>query len=751
MKNADLEKHVKGESLFVDDIPEPAGTLYAYVLDSPIAHGLIKSIDFGDIKSAEGFIDVLTWHDIEGENQVGGIIHDEVLLAEKEVHFIGEPIAVIVADSARNAKLIAKRISIEFEKLPVVLDPREAFSKKLLIKPPVIFQNGNVENAWKECSFIAEGTVESGGQEHLYLETQCALAVPKESDSIKIYSSTQGPTVVQRTAAKVLNLPMNKIEVDVLRLGGGFGGKEDQATHWAVLAALAARKTKRPVKLVLSRLQDLRVTGKRHPYSSDYKIGLTDDGKILAFQVTYFQDAGACADLSPAILERTLFHVANSYHIPNVLATGISCKTNITPNTAFRGFGGPQAMFVMESAIYNASVISGIPVKLIQKINLLDEGDEFHYGQIAENVNARKCWNYADEIYGFKKMESEVHKFNEDNKITKRGIAYMPVCFGISFTSTFLNQASALIHVYSDGSVGVSTAAIEMGQGVNAKIISIVSQTFSINSDKIRIESTNTTRIANTSATAASSGADLNGNAALIACKNILERLKKSAAEELSLNDYSSVSIKEGWIYNKDIKTDLSWELLVNKSYMKRINLSSHAFYATPQIYFDRTINKGRPFAYHVYGTAATVVELDCILGRYQVESVSIVHDYGKSLHHNVDVGQVEGGLLQGIGWMTLEEIKYSDSGDLLSNSLSTYKIPDIYSAPREVNIHFLKNSENPFGPLKSKAIGEPPLMYGIGTYFALLNAMRAFNPNVHYQISAPLTPEKVLLALYKK
>ena len=537
MRNVDIEKHVRGESQFIDDINVPEGTLYAAVFDSKIAHGKILNINIEEAKSISGVKAIFTSKDIPGINQVGGIIPDETLFAEDEVHFVGEPIGVVVADSYEIAREAIKKIKIDYEILPAVYDPREAFEKGKLIMPPRTFSFGNVDAVWEKCDVIMEGRVESGGQEHLYLETQGSIAIPQEGGRIKLISSTQSPTAVQRTAARILGVEMNNIEVDVLRLGGAFGGKEDQATHWAVMAALAAHKLGKPVKLVLNRMDDIRMTGKRHPYSSDYKIGLTSSGKILAFEATYFQNAGAYADLSPAILDRTLFHATNSYYIPNVRATGISCKTNLPPNTAFRGFGGPQGKFVIEAAIYKAAEKMGVDASEIQKKNLLKDGNTFYYGQPVENCHAEKCWVKAEEKYNVKNLKRDVEIFNRKNYQFKKGIALMPICFGISFTNTFLNQAGALVHIYTDGSIGVSTAAIEMGQGVNEKIKIAVSKTLSVSEDRIRIETTNTTRVANTSATAASSGADLNGNAAILASKNILDRLLKVAAEELKVSD----------------------------------------------------------------------------------------------------------------------------------------------------------------------------------------------------------------------
>ncbi len=751
MKSVDIEKHVRGESQFIDDLAVPEGTLYAAVFDSKIAHGKILSIDTDEAESVPGVRIVLTAKDIPGTNQVGGIIPDETLLAEDIVEFIGEPLGIVAADSIETAVMAAKKIKVDYKELPGIFDPREAFEQGSLIMPPRIFSFGSVDEAWSKCDVVLEGKVESGGQEHVYLETQGSIAIAEEGGKIKLLSATQSPTTVQRTAARILGIEMSSIEVDVLRLGGAFGGKEDQATHWAVMAALASFKLRKPVKLVLNRMDDIRMTGKRHPYSSDYKIGLTSEGKILAFEATYYQNAGAFADLSPAILDRTLFHATNSYYVPNVRTTGISCKTNLAPNTAFRGFGGPQGKFVMEAAIYKAAEKLGMEATEIQRKNLLKEGDDFYYGQKAEQCNAGICWTKAHEKYDVEKLKSETDSFNKQNYRFKKGVALMPICFGISFTNAFLNQASALVHVYTDGSIGVSTAAVEMGQGVNEKIKTAVSKTFSVSKDRIRIETTNTTRNANTSATAASSGADLNGNAAIIACKNILERLLKSAAEELRVTNPPDLELRDEAIYKNDKKTGLAWDELIRLTYRKRVSLSSQAHYATPDIYFNKETNKGRPFAYHVYGTGITSVTLDCLRGTYTIDFVKAVHDFGKSLNPLIDLGQAEGGIAQGIGWLTIEEVMHSDEGKLLSNSLSTYKVPDIYAAPKNIEVIFLEESENKYGPFNSKAIGEPPLMYGIGAYFAILNAMKAFRPEKEFDIYAPITPEKVLLSLYEK
>jgi xanthine dehydrogenase large subunit len=652
----------------------------------------------------------------------------------------------VVADSPRRARQAAAAIEVEFDELPGVFDPRQAAAAGSLIVPSRTFSLGNVDESWSSCEVVVEGSAESGGQEHLYLETQGALVLPQEGKRLRILSSTQAPTAVQRITARVLGLSMNDIEVDVARLGGAFGGKEDQATPWAAIASLAALHLRRPVRIALSRIEDMRMTGKRHPYSSDYKIGLAADGTILAYQATYYQNAGAAADLSPAILERSLFHSTGSYFVPNVRVTALSCKTNLPPFTAFRGFGAPQAMFVMESAITHAAETMGIDRIEIQRRNLLAEGDTFPYGMKAQQGHARRSFAETERRFDVAGLRQEVEQFNRGNRLTKRGLAMMPVCFGISFTSTYLNQAAALVHVYTDGSVSVSTGAVEMGQGVNAKMLNVAAHTLGIAPDRITIETTNTLRVANTSPTAASSGADMNGRATEIACRAIIDRLREVAAEALEVNtEQIGISAEKVTVDGKP--TQVGWGRLVSDAYFKRVSLSAQAHYATPKFHFDRETEKGEPFAYHVYGSAVIEATVDCLRGTYTIDRVGIVHDAGRSLNPLVDTGQLEGGLVQGIGWMTMEELLFAD-GRCLTDTLSTYKIPDILSTP-EIEGHFLEDADNPNAIMRSKAIGEPPLMYGIGAYFALLDAMRAFRPDREVFFHAPMTPERVLMFLH--
>jgi xanthine dehydrogenase large subunit len=586
MINADTRLHVRGESQYVDDQPVPEDTLFAAVCPSPVAHGEIRGLDVSAAASRPGVEAVIRPADIPGENQIGNIIQDEPLLADGEVRYLGQPLAIVVARSADLARAAAQTIKPEIVERPAVFDPREAHRKGDLITPARTFVLGDVHGAWSACRWVVEGRADSGGQEHAYLESQGAVAVPAEGGRVKLISATQSPSVVQRIVARVLGVPMQAVEVDVLRLGGAFGGKEDQATAWAAVAAVAARVTGKPVKIVLRRREDILMTGKRHPYSSDFRIGLSADLKILAYEVMFYQDAGAAADLSPSILERTLFHATNSYCVPNVKATAASCRTHRAPNTAFRGFGAPQAMYAMECAIFKAAEVIGVAPEEIQRRNLLQEGDVFPYGMRCETTSVARSWERIERQPEVVTAARRVEAFNREHIWEKKGLARMPVCFGISFTSTPLNQAGALVHVYSDGSVGISTAAVEMGQGVNTKIRQVAAQAFGISVERVRMESTNTTRVANMPPTAASAAADMNGEAALRACAAILDRLKDVACGQLGGAAAEDIRMGET-VFVRDEATPLTWEEVIRAAHRSRVDLSAHAHYATPGLSFD--------------------------------------------------------------------------------------------------------------------------------------------------------------------
>jgi xanthine dehydrogenase large subunit len=752
MKNIELKSHVRGESLFVEDLPTPSETLHGVVFGSPVACGFIQELDCSKALASPGVTAVLTAQDIPGENQVGIILADEPLLAAQGVAYAGQPLALVLAGDIVSARAAAAKIEVRIDAFEPLLDPREAATEGELFHPPRTFRLGDTTKTWEDCAHIFSGSTQTGGQEHLCLETQSALALPGEHGGIRIWSATQSPTVVQSACAKVLGLPMNRVEVDVGRIGGGFGGKESQATPWAVMAALGAFTTQRPVKLVLDRMEDMRLTGKRHPYVSDFKIGLAEDLKILAYEVVFFQNGGAVADLSPAVLERTLFHATNSYYIPNVTAKAHGCRTNLPPNTAFRGFGAPQGMFVIEAAMAYAAEQLGVAAAEIQKLNLLTEGDQFPYGQKAAHCTVRPSWKEVETRFQPRLMLSKIDAFNRAHSHTKRGLAFMPICFGISFTKIHMNQAAALVHVYQDGSVGISTAATEMGQGVNTKLVQVAAVVLGIDPRRVKIETTNTTRVANTSPTAASSAADLNGKAVAKACKKVRRRLLRFAAQKLGhldSEDVEDIEIREEAVWHKGLQSKLVWEDLVLDAYLARISLSAQAHYATPGLDFDPQTEKGSPFAYHVYGTAVITATLDCLRGTYAIDAVRVVHDFGRSLNPIIDRGQMEGGIVQGIGWLTMEEVDHDEQGRLIANTLSTYKVPDLFSAPVTIETVFMEGEGSPLAIFKSKAIGEPPFLYGIGAYFAIRNAMRAFRPESDLPLIAPLTPERVLLGLY--
>jgi xanthine dehydrogenase large subunit len=749
MKNIDARSHVRGESIYVNDIPVREDTLFGVVLGSPVAHGKLRKIDFSEALKMTGVEAVITAKDIPGENQIGSIIQDEELFADKEVHFVGMPIAMVCARTEALARKALVKIRIEIEELRPVLTAREAHAEKKFICPSRTFRIGEPDAMWGKCAHVIEGQAEMGGQEHLYLETQGAYAYMLEDGAIKIHSSTQATKYVQVGAAKVLGIPMHKIEVDVNRIGGGFGGKEDQATPWAAMAALAAYTLKKPLKLILARGDDFTMTGKRHPYSFDFKLGLNQDLEILCYQVEAFQNAGASADVSPAVMERTLFHGTGSYHIPNAKIICHSCRTNLPPNTAMRGFGAPQAMFALEAALMKAAAALNVAALEIQKKNLLREGDRFPYEQIAENCNAGKCWDTAYKKFAVEKLAKEIAAFNKKNTHFKKGLSLFPLCFGISFTKTSLNQGRSLVHIYTDGSVSITTGVVEMGQGVNTKILQAAAQTLSIAPQRFTIHSTNTTRIANPSPTAASTGADLNGKATIMACAALLARLKSVACRELKAQDPAEIEIKDEVVLWRGKNTGLSWEKLVALTDEARVSLSEHAHYATPKIHFNKVTEKGHPFAYHVYGTAVTVASVDCLRGTYEIDLVKVIHDFGSSMNLDIDIGQAQGGLLQGIGLMTIEELLVDQKGKHIYDNLASYKIPDIYFAPREVEIVPLESKPDALALLGSKAVGEPPLMYGLGTYFAILMAMREFNPKMKLDLWAPMTHQKCLLALY--
>ncbi len=735
----------RGEARFTGDLPLPPGTLHAMVATSPQAHARFNGIDRSAALAEPGVVAVLTAADIPGTNDIGNLFRGEPLLAADTVHCVGEPYALVVADSADAAWRGAQKLRAEWQPLPAIFDVRAAYAAGQLIQPPRTFALGDVDAAWASCTTVVSGRIELGSAEHVYMETQCALAIPRDDGGLKIHSATQSPSGVHKAVAAISGLPMHLIEVEVERLGGGFGGKEEQATPWACLAALAALRLRRPVRLQLDRPDDMRLTGKRHPYSADYRVGLDAQGNFLAYEATLYQNAGCTADLSTAILERSLLHATNAYRLPNVRVTAASCRTNLPSNTAFRGFGAPQAIFVLEAAIRRAARQLGIAPESLQRQNLLHTGDAFPYGMTAADDRATACWDELSSHFDLAGRQQAVAQFNASGGPLRKGLTVVPVCFGISFTATLLNQAEALLHVYADGSVSITTGAVDMGQGVQHRIRRVVALTLGVDEARVHVASTSTRSVANVSPTAASTGADLNGEAARQAALRILAGLRPLAAELLACPPAAVV-----FAHDAATQADgrrIAWPELIVAAYARRVPLSALAHYATPGLHFDPSANQGRPFAYHVMGAALVEATVDVLRGTGRIDRVAVVHDVGLSLDPTLDRGQIEGAIVQGIGWMTSEEILYDENGRLLTDTLASYKIPDLYDAPA-IDIR-LRQDAGAAGLLGSKAVGEPPLIYGLGAYFALRAAMAAWRPLPDEVQQTPLTAERIFTQLH--
>ncbi len=750
MNPRDAYAHLAGESLYVDDIPLPAGCLHAAVVTSPVAHGLLRRVHLADALKLPGVARILLARDIPGLNQIGDILPDERLLTEHLLNFIGKPVALVLAESATQARVAAAQVQLEYETLPAIFDVRDAYRQNSTFGDERRFSKGDCKTAFENAACVVTGTVDTQAQEHLYFETQTALALPQDGNRLKIFCASQNPGSIQKFTARVLGLDMNAIEVEVPRLGGAFGGKEEQAKPWALLAALGAFVMQRPVKLTLTRQEDLHWTGKRHPYSATYRLAADRDGNLLAYDVQFLQDGGAVADLSTAILERTLFHATNAYAIPNVDVKAVSCRTHHPSNTAFRGFGAPQAIFTLECALDHLARTLQMPRWQLQQKNLLQPGYQFDYGMTVQTGALRECWQQLWERHDIAKRLDTIARGNQQNQRYRKALALTPLCFGISFTATHLNQASVNVNIYSDGSIGIAISAVEMGQGVTEKIRAVAARCFDLPADRIRIDFTNSSKTANMSPTAASVGADLNGMATLQACTVLRERLCRFAATELGVPE-TQIVLRDGIFHDTSgtaATAEIHWPTLVSRAYFNRIHLAERAFHATPDLYFDRTREQGRPFAYHVYGVSAIEATLDTLLGVYTVDRVEVVYDLGQSLDPLADLGQMEGGLVQGIGYTTLEEIRWDEQGRLLTDSFATYKIPDLLHAPR-IQVDFIASASNPHGPFSAKAIGEPPFLLGLGAWFAVADAIRSHRIDAALPYQLPLTPEKALLALY--
>ncbi|KRE17112.1 aldehyde oxidase [Bosea sp. Root483D1] len=751
LKHDSAEKHVAGEALYIDDIAEPAGLAHAYIGLSNIAHGRLMSLDLAAVEAAPGVLSVLTAADIPGANDISSTHkHDEPVFATSAILHHGQPLFAVVAETREQARHAAMLAKATYDEAPPLLDVAAARTAGgELVTDPLKLERGDVAEALAASLRRLKGSMAIGGQDHFYLESQIALAIPGEDGDMLVQSSTQHPSEVQHMVAQVLGGGAHAVTIEVRRMGGGFGGKETQANLFACVAALAARKLKRPVKLRPDRDDDMVITGKRHDFVVDYEIGFDDDGRIHAVDAVYAARCGWNADLSGPVTDRALFHMDNCYFYPAVRARSEPLRTHTVSNTAFRGFGGPQGMVGAERFIEEVAYATGLDPLEVRKRNLYGgEGRETTpYHQPVEDMIAGEVIDELERCCDYRSRQQAIRAFNRESPIIKRGIALTPVKFGISFTATWYNQAGALVHVYTDGTVSLNHGGTEMGQGLYQKVAQVVAQAFGIGLGEIKITATTTGKVPNTSATAASSGSDLNGMAALDACETIKKRLTDFAAQHWQ-EAPEAIAFLPGRV--RVGAREIGFVELIQMAYMARVQLSATGFYATPKIHWDRKAGRGHPFYYFAYGAAAAEVAIDTLTGEYKVERVDILHDCGNSLNPAIDKGQIEGGFIQGMGWLTTEELVWDEKGRLKTHAPSTYKIPVASDRPRIFNVALLENAPNREHTIhRSKAVGEPPLMLAISVLHALSDAVASVgNHRFCPQLDAPATPERVLDAV---
>ncbi|HEY9863108.1 MAG TPA: xanthine dehydrogenase molybdopterin binding subunit, partial [Candidatus Obscuribacterales bacterium] len=658
----------------------------------------------------------------------------------------------VVAETENAAQKAAKTLKIDYEVLTPILTIKDAIQNNSVHADKNIMRRGNIANALQESEFILTGEIEISGQDHFYLETQVSWVIPNMEDHYQVYSSTQHPSETQAIISEVLGIPRNQIVVTCLRMGGGFGGKETQANPTAAIAALAAQKTGRPARVRLKRDQDMITTGKRHPFFGQYQVGFNSKGQLLALDIDLYSDGGWSADLSFPILQRAMFHLDNCYYIPNLEIRGQVLKTNKVSNTAFRGFGGPQGMVIIEEIIDRIARKLGLPPELVRERNFYHgeaETNTTHYGQEIFDNRIVRVWEEVKLNSNFAQRKIEIEDFNQNHNYQKRGLAITPVKFGISFTKTEYNQAGALILIYLDGSIQINHGGTEMGQGLQTKMLQVAAQALGVNIERFRIMPTSTDKVPNTSATAASSSSDLNGQAIKNACEILKRRLSKVAAKLLNMDEPQELIFEKDWIYCQSYPSQrIAFNQVVKQAYNQRVSLSTTGYYRTPNIYYNPKIGKGRPFYYYAYGAAVSEVEIDGFTGTFKLRQVDIVHDVGESLNPLIDIGQIEGGFVQGMGWLTMEELVWDDSGRLKTFAPSTYKIPTIKEVPKNFKVNLLKRASQDGVIYGSKAVGEPPFMLAISVREAIKEAIAAFSQIDSFFLASPATPEAILNAI---
>lgn len=749
-KHDSARKHVTGEAKYVDDMPEIIGTLYMAVGCSELPYADILELDLSDVTFSPGVVDVISFKNIPGETDIGPVFKGDPLFADKQVEYVGQALFAVVAQSYTQAKKAIQQAKVKYLPLEPVLTIEQALNKNFHVLPEHVMQKGDVKNALLQAEHIIENDVYIKGQDHFYLETQVSYVVPGEDKSMMVYTSSQHPSEVQKLVAEVLDLSINHVQVEVRRMGGGFGGKETQAAPWACMAAIFASRLKCPIKARLDRQDDMKMTGKRHDFLNRYKAGIDKEGKILGVNIKLAAKCGYSPDLSNAIVDRAMFHSDNAYHYPAAHVRGIRSKTHTVSNTAFRGFGGPQGMTIAEYLIDDiARKVQKDPLD-VRKINLYKNGDSTHYGQVIENYDMLDIIETLEQDCDYRKRRQSIHKFNKEHHYIKKGIALTPVKFGISFTAQHLNQAGALIHIYTDGSIHVNHGGTEMGQGLYTKVAQVVASEFNVDIETIQVSSARTDKVPNTSPTAASSGSDLNGKAAQNACLTIKERLVAFACEKFSVEpDQVEFINNHVQITHSEWNKAFIFQEFIQLAYEHRISLSASGYYKTPKIFYDREKSQGRPFFYYALGAACSEVVVDVFTGEYKVTRTDILHDVGQSMNPAIDIGQIEGGFIQGMGWLTTEELTWDEEGRVVSNSPANYKIPTVADIPEIFNVNLFKRPNEESTIYFSKAVGEPPLMLGISVWMALRDACASL---ADYQwaprLNTPATPENVLFAM---
>ncbi len=749
--------HVTGESIYIDDIPFQKNELVVDFVGSPVAHGKIKSVDFTEAAKIPGVVGIYTYMDLGGVNLFGPILQDEVLLCEDHVSFIGEPIVVIAAENYKALKQAKQAVKLDIEELKPILTIDEAKAKNAYIDKTYSIKRGDIASAFKNAKHVIEGTLITGGQDHFSLESQAAIVYPGEHNQIVIHSSTQAPSEVQQVAARVLGLQHNQVICITKRMGGGFGGKETQATHPAVMAGLVALKTKRPARIIYSIDDDMKFTGKRHPFQNDYKVAFDEEGRIQGLEARLYTDGGAANDLSTAVLGRALTHSDNAYFIPNMEVYGYICKTNFPPNTAFRGFGGPQGCILIENIMEEIASYLKIDAFDVRFKNCygIEDRNTTHYGQLIENNTLPRIFSELVETSDYKARLEQVKEFNSKSRTHLKGISLTAVKFGISFTNKFLNQANALVNIYLDGSIQVSTGATEMGQGVNTNIQQLVAGEFSIDPKHVMVMTTSTEKNNNTSATAASSATDLNGSAAVNACQKLKQTLAECAAsyfagKEIGIGSYpDSIVFENGCVFDARRPNNcLAFPDLVVMAYRERRSLGERGHYITKGIDFDWSVGQGSPFLYFTNGCAVSEVLIDRFTGQLKVERADLLMDVGKPINPGINRGQIIGAYVQGLGWASMEELKYSDKGDLLAHSPTTYKIPNIHDVPPILNVNIIDNDTNTVNVRGTKAVGEPPFVLGISVWTAVKHALSFVSNDEIPKLTLPATNEQILSRL---